>query len=430
MALPRTILHVDMDAFFASVEQRDHPEWRGKPVIVGAGPNERGVVSTCSYEARAYGVRSAMPSRTAAKLCPDGIFVPPDFKRYKAASDGLMAILGSFTPCVEPLSLDEAFLDVTGSRRLFGDGVAIAEAIRARVKEELRLTCSVGVAKNMFLAKLASDLNKPDGLTVVPREPEALAAFLAPLPVSRLWGAGPKAVAALARGPIRTFGELLAADGTYLAHLVGKNAAAFFRALARGEDDREVAWEGAEAKSISRETTFPEDERDWGKVEGALRELAEDVARRLRLDGRYAKTARLKIRWGDFETWTRQRPFGRRRGSRATVARRRTRCSRPFRGGGRSGWSASGWSGSRKSRRAPRATSSARWTGGRSGTGRKSGWKRPWTKSAASWARTPSAPRTGWIRPRKGRDEAFPGGTVFLPVFVSRAVVQNLPWNR
>ena len=309
MALPRTILHVDMDAFFASVEQRDHPEWRGKPVIVGAGPNERGVVSTCSYEARAYGVRSAMPSRTAAKLCPDGIFVPPDFKRYKAASDGLMAILGSFTPCVEPLSLDEAFLDVTGSRRLFGDGVAIAEAIRARVKEELRLTCSVGVAKNMFLAKLASDLNKPDGLTVVPREPEALAAFLAPLPVSRLWGAGPKAVAALARGPIRTFGELLAADGTYLAHLVGKNAAAFFRALARGEDDREVAWEGAEAKSISRETTFPEDERDWGKVEGALRELAEDVARRLRLDGRYAKTARLKIRWGDFETWTRQRPF-------------------------------------------------------------------------------------------------------------------------
>lgn len=309
MAPPRTILHVDMDAFFASVEQRDRPEWRGKPVIVGAAPDERGVVSTCSYEARAYGVHSAMPSRTAGKLCPEGIFVPPDFARYKAASDGLMAILGSFTPCVEPLSLDEAFLDVTGSRYLFGDGVAIAKAIRARVKEELRLTCSVGVAQNMFLAKLASDLRKPDALTVVPRDPAELAAFLAPLPVSRLWGAGPKIVAALARGPIRTFGELLAAPEEYVAHLVGASAATVFRALARGEDDREVAWEGVEAKSISRETTFPEDERDWGAVEAALQELVDDVARRLRADGRYAKTARLKIRWSDFETWTRQRPF-------------------------------------------------------------------------------------------------------------------------
>jgi len=311
MPLPRTILHVDMDAFFASVEQRDHPGWRGKPVIVGAGPHERGVVSTCSYEARKYGVRSAMPSRTAFQLCPEGIFVPPDFARYKAASDKLMEILGSFTPYVEPLSLDEAFLDVTGSRRLFGDGVAIAKAIRSRVAGELRLTCSVGVAKNMFLAKLASDLNKPDGLTVVPREGDALAAFLAPLPVSRLWGAGPKTLAALARGPIRTFGELLAAPEEYLAHLVGPAAAATFRALARGEDDRAVAWEEAEAKSISRETTFPEDERDWERVASALRELADDVARRLRADGRYAKTAHLKIRWGDFETWTRQQPFAR-----------------------------------------------------------------------------------------------------------------------
>ena len=188
MALP--ILHVDMDAFFASVEQRDRPEYRGRPVIVGAGPHERGVVSTCSYEARRFGVRSAMPSREAFRRCPQGIFVRPDMERYLAASAAVFAIFDRYTPLVQGLSCDEAFLDVSGAGLLFGDSVSIARRIRADIARELRLTASVGVAPNKFLAKVASDLNKPDGLTVVPEEPDAIRDFLAPLAVGRIFGVG------------------------------------------------------------------------------------------------------------------------------------------------------------------------------------------------------------------------------------------------
>ncbi|MBQ3811143.1 MAG: DNA polymerase IV, partial [Kiritimatiellae bacterium] len=204
----RSILHVDMDAFFASVEQRDRPELRGRPVIVGAGPHERGVVSTCSYEARRFGVHSAMPSREAFRLCPQGVFLPPDGARYMAASAKVFGIFDRYTPLVQGLSCDEAFLDVSGAEKLFGDAVSIARRIRADIAGELHLTASVGVATNKFLAKVASDLNKPDGLTVVPEDAEGIRAFLAPLPVGRIFGVGRVTGEALAAAGIRTIGDL------------------------------------------------------------------------------------------------------------------------------------------------------------------------------------------------------------------------------
>ena len=207
----RTILHVDLDAFFAAVEQRDNPEWRGRPLVVGmGGANDRGVVSAASYEARAFGVHSAMPIRTAKRLCPDCLFVPVRGSAYQAASRDVMAILRRFTPLVEPISIDEAFLDVTGSQRLFGDGESIARRIKATIREELSLTASVGVASTKLVAKVASDLRKPDGLVVV--EPGTEARFLAPLPISRLWGVGPSTAAALRDFSVATIGDLAALD--------------------------------------------------------------------------------------------------------------------------------------------------------------------------------------------------------------------------
>lgn len=186
----KTVLHVDMDAFFASVEQRDHPEYRGKPVIVGSPPDKRGVVSTCSYEARKFGVHSAMASREAARLCPDGIFLPGNHSRYSEVSASVMEILERFTPFVEQVSIDEAYLDVTGSQRLFGDGTAIAKAIRGAIHEELDLTASVGVAPNKFLSKICSELAKPDGLKTAPFDSESIVEFLAPLEIGVLPGIG------------------------------------------------------------------------------------------------------------------------------------------------------------------------------------------------------------------------------------------------
>lgn len=190
--MQRTILHVDMDAFFAAVEQRDRPELRGRPVVVGAPPDKRGVVAAVSYEARVFGIRSAMPSAEAARRCPAAVFLPPDFARYRQASRAVFAVFDRYTPLVEPLSVDEAFLDVTGSRRLLGTGPEIARRIKADVRRETGLTASVGVATNKFLAKLASELEKPDGLTLVPEGRAAIAAFLAPLTVDRIWGGGPR----------------------------------------------------------------------------------------------------------------------------------------------------------------------------------------------------------------------------------------------
>lgn len=304
------ILHVDMDAFFASVEQRDHPEWRGRPVIVGAAPDERGVVSTCSYEARRYGVHSAMSSREAGRLCPDGVFVRPDMERYREASARVFEIFDRYTPLVQGLSCDEAFLDVSGARTLFGDAETIARRIRADIRSELRLTASVGVAVNMFLAKLASDMNKPDGLTVVPTDPDEITRFLAPLPVTRIFGVGKSMDEELKKHSLRRIADIQNTPPAALRRWFGANAAEFLHELAFGRDARRIVTETAE-KSISREHTFPVDETDPGRVRAKLLELASDVAARVRAAGHRATTGHLKLRTDDFRTITRQRRFAR-----------------------------------------------------------------------------------------------------------------------
>lgn len=304
--MKRVILHVDMDAFYASVEQRDHPEYRGRPVIVGSPPDRRGVVSAASYEARTFGVHSAMPSREAGRRCPHGVFVPPRMKRYEEVSRQIFRIFERFTPWIQPLSIDEAFLDVTGARALHGTGPEIATKIRAAIHSELELTASVGVATNMFLAKIASDMDKPDGLTVVPEDPAAIRAFLAPLPAGRLWGAGKVTEAVLTGAGLRTIGDLQRCDPATLALLVGGNRAGHLQALSLGLDDR-IVETGDDEKSISRETTFDMDCADRAAVEAMLVDLTDDVGRRLREAGRYATVARIRIRWKSFRTITRQR---------------------------------------------------------------------------------------------------------------------------
>lgn len=298
----RAILHVDLDAFFAAVEQRDHPELRGKPVIVGGGPNDRGVVSTCSYEARAFGVRSAMPLRTAAALCPQGIFVPVNGRAYQAESRAVMAILRRFTPQVQPVSIDEAFLDVTASRALFGDGPTIARRIKAAIHDEIQLTASVGVATTKLVAKIASDLRKPDGLVVVPPGEEA--AFLAPLPIARLWGVGEKTAAALRDFGVRTIGDLAALPPEALARRFGKHGASLAE-RARGVDPDPVAV-GEAAKSIGHEHTFDVDTSDREVIERTVLGMADGVAGRLRSAGLHAATITLKLRDSSFRTITRQ----------------------------------------------------------------------------------------------------------------------------
>ena len=306
----RVFLHVDMDAFYASVEQRDHPEYRGKPVVVGSPPDQRGVVATASYEARTFGIHSAMPSREAGQRCPHAIFLPPDMPRYEMVSAQVFAIFDRYTPFVEGLSIDEAFLDVTGSQRLYGSGEEIGRRIKADVLSELALTCSVGVAPNKFLAKLGSEYDKPDGLTVLPFDPKAIVAFLRPLPVTRLWGVGKVTRQAFDRAALHTIGDIQDAPLALLQSVVGPHSAAHLRALAFGEDPRDIELDIRE-KTISREHTFLHDEKSRATLDNVLFELVEDVARRLRADGRLATGGRLKIRWKDFETFTRQRPFPR-----------------------------------------------------------------------------------------------------------------------
>lgn len=304
--MKRVILHVDMDAFFASVEQHDNPELRGKPVVVGAAGDQRGVVAAASYEAREFGVHSAMPSREAARRCPQAIFVPPNGKRYSQVSRQIFGIFERFTPLVEPLSVDEAFLDVTGSESLFGSGVEIAEQIRAAIYTETGLTASVGVAPNKFLAKLASDMDKPDGVTVVPIERQAIVEFLAPLPVGRIWGVGAVMQQQLEDVGIRTVGDLQQMTQLALARLVGEHAAERLKHLAHGEDAREIVTEHEE-KSISKEHTFPKDVENVKELESVLLSLVDEVGSRLRAKERYAGVIRLKLRWQGFRTITRQR---------------------------------------------------------------------------------------------------------------------------
>jgi DNA polymerase-4 len=300
----RTILHVDLDAFFASVEQRDRPELRGRPVIVGGGgPTDRGVVSAASYEARVFGVHSAMPLRTAAALCPSAAFLPVDGAKYQAASRQVMTILRRFTPLVEPISIDEAFLDVTASAALFGDGEAIGRRIRAEIESELGLTASVGVARTKLVAKVASDLRKPDALVVVP--PGTEAAFLAPLAITRLWGVGERTAQSLREFGVTTIGDLAALDPDLLGRRFGKIGRAL-AGRAQGFDDDPVE-DRSPAKSIGHEHTFDVDTADREVIERTLLAMAEGVSGRLRAAGLRAGTVTVKIRDTAFRTITRQR---------------------------------------------------------------------------------------------------------------------------
>ena len=297
---PRAILHIDMDAFFASVEQRDRPELRGKPVLVG-GDGPRGVVAAASYEARAFGCHSAMPSSIAKRLCPNAIFVKGSHSSYSAVSKQVFEILERFSPAIQPISIDEAFLDVTGSTHLFGSPSDIAIEIRRLVKQELDLTCSVGIAPNKFLAKLASDMNKPDGYTLI--TPETTQHILDPLPVEKLMGVGPSTQRSLDRLGVRTVAQLRALPKETLNARMGEFGDKLYR-LCRGIDDRPVRIDKG-AKSISHEHTFETDLQDPDEVRAIIARQAGDVAARLRKHGRYAKTISIKVRFGDFETITR-----------------------------------------------------------------------------------------------------------------------------
>jgi DNA polymerase-4 len=299
---PRTILHLDLDAFYASVEQLDDPSLRGRPVVVG-GPSRRGVVCAASYEARRFGVRSAMPTARARKLCPDGVFLPPRFERYGELSDRVFGIYRRYTPLVEPLSLDEAFLDVSASRALHGSGREVAAAIKGAVRAECGLAVSAGIAEVKLAAKIATDLGKPDGLVEVPQG--GVAAFLAPLPVSRLWGVGQVTEEALREIGIRTIGDLAGTPDVALAAAVGATHARDLRALARGDDPREVVADEA-AKSIGAEETFGEDLTGAPALERGLLAQAARVGRRLRSAGAAGRVVTLKVKYADFTLVTRR----------------------------------------------------------------------------------------------------------------------------
>lgn len=296
-------MHVDLDAFFVSVEQVDHPELKGKPVVVGGRPDTRGVVAAASYEARAFGVHSAMPLRTAARLCPQCIFVEGNFARYSETSRKFMAILADFSPFIEPMGLDEAYLDVTGFESLHGTIRQMGYAIKKRVKAELGINVSVGIANSKVVAKIASDASKPDGLIEV--APGGEAAFLTPLPIRRMPGIGEKTEPIFRRLGIDTIGKLARVPAEGLKKLLG-NHGEHLRNMALGIDDSPVQ-SREEAKSMSRETTFGEDLHDRSVLEATLRYLSERVGAGLRQNGRFARCVTLKLRYTDFMTITRNR---------------------------------------------------------------------------------------------------------------------------
>lgn len=295
------ILHLDMDAFFASVEQRDDPSLAGRPVIVGSDP--RGVVSAASYEARAFGVRSAMPVAEARRRCPAGVFLPGNRRRYAEVSRVVMATLGNFSPLVEPASIDEAYVDITGTETLFGPPEALGRRIKDAIRETTGLACSVGIAPVKFIAKIASDYDKPDGLTVVP--PELVADFLAPLPVGRIPGVGRRAEAALRRLGVRLVGDILAYPPEFFERHCGKWGLELHE-KARGRGSAVVS-PAREAKSVSAENTFEADTADRRRLEAWLLHQAERVGRELRREGLRGRTVTLKIKFGDFRQITRSR---------------------------------------------------------------------------------------------------------------------------
>jgi nucleotidyltransferase/DNA polymerase involved in DNA repair len=302
----RIILHIDLDDFFAAVEQRDNPALRGRPVVVGADPqggHGRGVVSTCSYEARAFGIHSAMPISAAYRLCPRAVFLPVSMRKYLDVSRRVFEILDEFTPLVEPVSVDEAFLDISGCLRLLGSPEAAGRRLKARVLAETGLTASIGIAPVKVAAKIASDLCKPDGLLVI--SGGELRTFLMPLPVDKLWGVGPKTGAALARLGIRTIGDLAAFPPEILSRHLGSAGEALW-ALANGLDPRAVVTEQP-VQSVSHEHTFPEDTRDAQELLSTLLLLSEKVSRRLRRLGLKGRTVTVKVRLKSFKTYTRAR---------------------------------------------------------------------------------------------------------------------------
>jgi DNA polymerase-4 len=297
----RVVLHVDLDAYYASIEQRDHPELRGKPVVVGGSPQSRGVVATCSYEARAFGVRSAMPAKTAYRLCPQAIFLPPRFDVYRSVSAQIMAIFKSITPLVEPLSLDEAYLDITSVVSNLQDAELVARTIKQRIKDETGLTASAGVSFNKLLAKLGSDAHKPDGLTLI--TPEQATAFLDALPIEKFFGVGKVTAAALREHGILTGADLRQMSEERLRELLGSRGSLLYRHV-RAEDERPVE-PVRERKSIGKEITLELDIADRGQMEAILADLAEQVERRLTDLKLEARTLSLKVRWSDFQLITR-----------------------------------------------------------------------------------------------------------------------------
>lgn len=286
------VFHIDMDAFFASIEQHDRPELRGLPIIIGSD-SRRGVVATASYEARKFGVHSAQPMAIAKQKCPEGIIVYPRFERYSQVSKQIMAIFEEFSPTIEPLSIDEAFLDMTGTQAM-GTPLELAIALQRRIFEVTGLTCSIGIAHNKFLAKLSSDLKKPNGITMVPDGQEK--DFIAPLPVRKLWGVGPKSEAKIRELGIETIGDVAEADLTRLREQLGRSMADHIYALAHAIDHRQISPD-RERKSIGSETTFDVDIRTQDQVALALRPHADDVARTLRKKNLKAQGVRVKVRY-------------------------------------------------------------------------------------------------------------------------------------
>ena len=297
----RAIMHVDMDAFYAAIEQRDNPELKGKPVIVGGSIESRGVVSTASYEARKYGVHSAMAMTEAHRRCPQGVYLPVDMQKYRRVSRQIMEIFHRFTPEVEAISLDEAFLDVTGSRKLFGTAEEIGREIKRLIQQEVQLTASVGLSYNKFLAKLASDMDKPDGFYQI--RPEELESKVWPLPIRRMMGVGSKTAQMLEKMGVTTIGQLAGMNTGLLEHLLGKQGI-MMHEMANGIDNRPVE-PVRESKSVGRETTFPQDISEKYLLETILFTLTDDVCHTLRSSNLKGKTVSIKIRYPDFHSITR-----------------------------------------------------------------------------------------------------------------------------
>jgi len=307
----RRILHVDMDAFFSAVEQKRRPELVGKPVVVGGegDPTKRGVVSTASYEARKFGIHSAMPLRTALKLCPDAIFLPVDYKEYSRVSEEVKGILREFSPIMEDVGIDEAFLDISFIDK---PSEEIAGEIKNRIREKTGLTCSIGIATNKLLAKMASDMRKPDGLTVISEN--EIQSRIWPLSVRKLWGVGPKTEAYLKKMGIQTVGELASFSLDRLTEEFGQSYGSYLYEASRGIDESPLVthWE---PKSISREATFQRDVDNWQGIAKTLVELTKEVILNMKEEGYQGRTVTLKIRFNDFKTYTRARTLGQHTGS-------------------------------------------------------------------------------------------------------------------